>query len=298
MKIKLEKEEAMKRLHNIFPFIDGEYITSQTRTEWICRKHNAKFYGKYYLLVQGHNSCPRCIYEKRYRIGEVINDCTVISKVDEKSDSGKKIKKYHMKCNKCGNLFYRKTLESVQNASTPCPNCRRLSNLPQYEFHDDYVIGRKHNHIFVVDLDDYGKIKDKNWHYKSSDGYLFYVGDGRKETLMHRFIMNEYDPNIFIDHINHDKCDNRKINLRRCVSAENSKNMKRVNKKSSTGITGVGICSWDKNKYRARIQYKGKELNLGYFYNIDDAIKARKEAEEKYYGEFAYNPDAPRIEVS
>ena len=42
---------------------------------------------------------------------------------------------------------------------------------------------------------------------------------------------------------------------------------------------------WDKQlkKYRARIMVCGKNINLGCFSKLEDAIKARKEAEEKYF---------------
>lgn len=61
---------------------------------------------------------------------------------------------------------------------------------------------------------------------------------------------------------------------------------KKVNKNSSTGITGVGIY---RNKrtgeemYRAYIVVQRKQIALGLYRNINDAIAARKAAEEKYF---------------
>ncbi len=45
-----------------------------------------------------------------------------------------------------------------------------------------------------------------------------------------------------------------------------------------------GVC-WDKyhNKYKAYIQISNQFINLGHFKHIEDAIKARKEAEKKYH---------------
>ena len=39
-------------------------------------------------------------------------------------------------------------------------------------------------------------------------------------------------------------------------------------------------------KWRSRIFFKGRYYSLGFFDNKEDAIKARKEAEERIFGEF------------
>lgn len=65
------------------------------------------------------------------------------------------------------------------------------------------------------------------------------------------------------------------------------------NDNSTTGLDGlktkvqsspsnvIGV-SWSKsnNKYRAYINLDGKQKHLGYYDNLEDAVKARKEAEE------------------
>lgn len=57
---------------------------------------------------------------------------------------------------------------------------------------------------------------------------------------------------------------------------------KKKGKNNTSGITGV---YWNKNKgkWNARITFKGKCISLGDFRNKQDAINARKEAEEKYF---------------
>ena len=57
---------------------------------------------------------------------------------------------------------------------------------------------------------------------------------------------------------------------------------------NTSGIKGV---CWNKNyqKWFAYIKINQKSINLGYFINFDDAVKARKEAEEKYFGEYSYD---------
>jgi len=83
-----------------------------------------------------------------------------------------------------------------------------------------------------------------------------------------------------IDHINHDRSDNRIENLRLVSHQENSKNQKRRSDNNS-GVTGV---VWNKrdNRWVAQIRLNGKSKSLGYFTNKADAIAARRAAEEKY----------------
>jgi len=59
----------------------------------------------------------------------------------------------------------------------------------------------------------------------------------------------------------------------------------------SNNMSGTKGVNWhkSKNKWRAFIGVKGKHIHLGLFENFDDAVKARKEAEKKYFGEFSYD---------
>ena len=56
---------------------------------------------------------------------------------------------------------------------------------------------------------------------------------------------------------------------------------------NKSGIVGV---NWDKsrNKWQASIRFQGHKYNLGRFMDKEDAIKARKEAEQKYFGGIKY----------
>lgn len=94
----------------------------------------------------------------------------------------------------------------------------------------------------------------------------------------------------FIDHINGDKADNRITNLRSIVKQENHRNMKRFSS-SSTGVTGV-TRHHQTNKWRAYITVNQKQLSLGCFERIDDAIAARKAAEAAH----GFHPNHGRIQ--
>jgi hypothetical protein len=83
-----------------------------------------------------------------------------------------------------------------------------------------------------------------------------------------------------IDHINHNRSDNRISNLREVSRQENQKNL-RMPRDNKSGIVGV---TWYKRrqKWTAYISIDCARKHLGYFDNKNDAIKARKDAEIRY----------------
>jgi len=93
------------------------------------------------------------------------------------------------------------------------------------------------------------------------------------------------DNDINIDHIDRNPLNNRKYNIRVATDSQNMMN-RGIQKNNTSGITGV---CWikEKCKWKAQIKINRKNINLGYFSNFDDAVKARKGAEKKYFKEFA-----------
>lgn len=83
-------------------------------------------------------------------------------------------------------------------------------------------------------------------------------------------------PDVLIDHINHDKSDNRIENLRLATQKENSRN-RSLGVKNTSGVIGV-----DKHegKWSARIiNNEGKRISLGRFKTFKEAAAARAVAE-------------------
>lgn len=116
-----------------------------------------------------------------------------------------------------------------------------------------------------------------------SGGYLW--GQiGREQLLAHRVAWaycHGVWPDEQIDHINHDKTDNRVVNLRLAPQAENAKNAGRRSDNTS-GYTGV-YWNKDRKKWVAQIGLPGPVTKpLGRYALLADAIAARKAAEEKY----------------
>lgn len=156
-----------------------------------------------------------------------------------------------------------------------------------YEIQEDYVIMyTKKNEMFLVDLDDFWRVKNVCW-YKNRHGYLMgYMN--HKNILLSRYIMNVSDEFV-VDHKGGTPTiyDNRKNNLRITTISENMMN-KRLQSNNTSGVVGV---SWSKErqKWCATIKLNSKVISLGRYANFNDAVKVRKEAEEKYFGEYSYD---------
>lgn len=161
-----------------------------------------------------------------------------------------------------------------------------------YDLTGEYGIGyTSKDEEFYFDLEDYDKIKDYCWHKDKNDYVISHIANSKKCIKMHRLIFSH--TNDFIDHINHCVYDNRKSNLRIVTHSQNMRNHK-IHINNSSGVSGV---SWHKkaNKWWAYINVDGKRINLGYFDKFEDAVKARKNAEEKYFGEFSYDNSQKQV---
>lgn len=150
-----------------------------------------------------------------------------------------------------------------------------------YAFCGDIVFGKLSNSedSFIVDRDDYEKIKDCYW-YLDSDGYVKGHDPRVNKTVkLHKIICGESR----VDHKDRNKLNNKKDNLRGCTQQENVIN-RSIGKNNKTGFVGI---TKRENKWIANITYGGKQHYLGIFDDINDAIVARLKAECEHFGEYA-----------
>ncbi len=156
-----------------------------------------------------------------------------------------------------------------------------------YYFVDNYVIGIANNTgaEFFIDYKDYHTVCQYTWNQKTN-GYIW-AEHNHKKIYLHRLILNLCKRNVYADHINHNTCDNRRENLRPATNSQNQMNRDKP-KQNTSGVKGV---YWHKNKqkWQANIQVDNKLLYLGIFPSKQDAIKARKDAEKKYFNQYNYN---------
>jgi len=128
----------------------------------------------------------------------------------------------------------------------------------------------------IIDEELFYDIIQYSWRIVS-DRYVQGGPTGTKKLA--RYIMN-YDGELYVDHKNNEKLDNRVINLEVVTPLQNSQN-KSANKNSTSQYVGV---SKKNNKWLASIYVDNNSIHLGMFDNEIDAAKARDVATIKYYG--------------
>ena len=137
----------------------------------------------------------------------------------------------------------------------------------------------------IVDDEDYKELSRHKWCYDGEYASGRTAFSNHKKIRMHQEIMRT-PHGMYTDHINGDKLDNRRENLRICSNSENIQNQK-IRKNNTSGYKGV---TWDKQhqKWCAQIKINYKHYHLGLFENPVDAAKAHDKAARKYCGEFAH----------
>lgn len=117
----------------------------------------------------------------------------------------------------------------------------------------------------IVDLDDFYKLDETSTYSIRPNGYVARITSrklGKRTTsYIHREIM-EYPENMQIDHINGDKLDNRKCNLRIVTNAQNAQNRTKNYSNAKSEHRGV-IWSERDNAWISRVKLNGKQYYLG-----------------------------------
>lgn len=137
----------------------------------------------------------------------------------------------------------------------------------------------------LVDDTDYPNLVLFKWHVAGRGYVIRNINKGQVgNTKMHRLIMRVPDGQG-IDHINGNKLDNRKENLRVCTQSQNSAN-KTKQSNNTSGYKGVYWENWT-NKWRAKIMFEGKNYPIGRFRTIREAVIAYNNMAIKIHKEFA-----------
>ncbi|MDB2089370.1 HNH endonuclease [Clostridium paraputrificum] len=171
-----------------------------------------------------------------------------------------------------------------------------------YVINDDYaqmiIESQKYGIKRVkIDIEDIDKCKKYQWHYANSKDvpYIATRING-KYIRLHRYIYENVDDGLVVDHINRNPLDNRKSNLRCATPQENGFN-KSVRKDNKTGVIGVEYLP-KRNIWRGKIKYNNNTIHLGYFNDFNKAVIARRIAEEYLFGQFSPNKTIYNIEVN
>lgn len=204
-------------------------------------------------------------------IGEKFNKLTVLDKTDKRTKEGSII--YKCKC-ECGNITFATSRDLKSGHKKSC-GCIKTKN---FKAEKKDLTGKKFGKLTAIKCIGKGTDRSYLWECKCDCGKTINVlatsllsgntkscGCISKENIIKESKKNN------IDNTN--------------VSIINGLLKDSTSKITKSGVKGVG---WDKRrkKWRAYIGFKNKSYHLGYFDSKEDAIKVRKTAEKKLFGEF------------
>lgn len=167
--------------------------------------------------------------------------------------------------------------------SCGCFNAERIKKqrkFNEYKIVDGYVKVKLNdeNHM-LCDIEDWERFNGHYW-FMNDAGYA--VCETMKTgTLRFHKLVTGTTAEVIIDHINRNKLDNRKCNLRIATASVNAIN-RGLQSNNTTGYKGV---YFDKRRrvWKAWVKVYGKLITLGSYPKKEEAIAARQAGEEKYY---------------
>lgn len=307
--IKVRKDltgQRFGKLVVLYQTEDHVLSNGKRKAKWYCKcdcGNECDVIGMY--LMNGDTKSCGCLQTERMDLtGQTFGRLTVLYPADDVVDKrGNHITRWVCECSceqhnvvtvrtsglrrgttqSCGCLSKEKAAERIRELG----HQRKQYN--KYDLTGEYGIGwtNNTNKEFYFDIEDYNLIKEYCW-FETNTGYIQANTahgnkvDGRGFIKMHRLVTgNQMD---WVDHINRNKADNRKENLRECNRSQNGMN-RDLYSNNVTGVTGISKRK-NNGKYQANIKEDGRSKYLGFFDTKEDAIKARLAAEAKYYGEF------------
>ena len=181
--------------------------------------------------------------------------------------------KWLCKCD-CGNykIVYGSYLKTNRKKSCGCISYDYLKKYNEYEYIDKNTVRvflTNCDESFICDADDWEWLKKYCWS-KTNDGYQEARING-KNRLFHHMILPDCPHGMVRDHINLNKMDNRKENLRIVTYSVNNYNRRNRNKYGYKGITKSG------NNYYVVKHVNGKKVYHGGYKILEEAIERSKE---------------------
>lgn len=202
---------------------------------------------------------------------------TVIEKIDN----------HHWRCIcDCGNESFPSGYNLPKNKS--CGRCGKN----QYQDCDDgcsVAVTAPNGYVFYIDKADEEKVKEFKW-YVCIDKRGYASVCTARNTPLYRYLLGS-PKGAEIDHIDHDRLNNRRSNLRLCTHQQNQINQP-LQKNNTSGVSGVSYYP-AREKFRARIKICQHDIHLGYYETFEEAVMARNVGMECMFGEYGIYNDVP-----
>lgn len=184
--------------------------------------------------------------------------------------------------------------QSLRNGRSKSCGCKRsetakkrLKKFNEYRSNGKVVYVKLSNtdREMIVDEDVWNAgAKNFCW-YLTRAGYAATQIPGQEHNILfHVYAFPDCPDGLVRDHIDGNTLNNVRRNIRFITQQNNTRN-RTLKSKNRSGRVGV-VWSKRDNRWRAKIKVDGKEMYLGSFDKLKDAIKAREDAEEKYFGEY------------
>lgn len=143
----------------------------------------------------------------------------------------------------------------------------------------------------LVDKEYAEVLSNKRLSLISSNYVWVYDSETKSGEYLHRFIIGDAARGLDVDHINGNKLDNRRVNLRTCTRSENLRNAKRPDTKKDGLPKGVYKHTDTKRKkpYQVKFKFENTWVCYGYYKTVCEAEAAYLRAIEFYHGQFAYH---------
>lgn len=212
--------------------------------------------------------------------GQKFNRWTVLEfdRLDERGEA-------YWKCRcDCGSIRSVASYTIRKGTSKGCANCREPHRTgTPYEIKNAVAtFTTRKGSTFTVSIIDAQRVANHGW-CLAERGYML-ASINNKVVTLHQFLLG-FRPNMYIDHIDGNRLNNTRANLRWATPMQSAWNQD-ISSRNTTGYKGV---HWNKRarKWQAHIRCNNKWRTIGFYDSREQAALAYNEEAKRLFGDYA-----------